>query len=62
MGASAGVVLLTTTIGKLSAVTDHGDGTYTAIFTSPNDAGTARIRGTLNGVAINSSATVQVRP
>ena len=61
VGASGGIVLLTTTYGTLTAVTDHGDGTYSAVLTSALDAGVAVITGTLNGMAITSSATVQFR-
>lgn len=61
VGHSAGVVTLTTTAGTLSVVTDHGDGTYTAILTSSLDAAVATITGTLNGVAITSTATVVFR-
>ena len=61
IGASAGMVLLTTTSGTLTSVVDHGDGTYSATLTSAIDAGIAVITGTLNGVAINDSATVQFR-
>ena len=55
------MVLLTTTSGTLTSVVDHGDGTYSATLTSAIDAGIAVITGTLNGVAINDSATVQFR-
>ncbi|HEX6066230.1 MAG TPA: Ig-like domain-containing protein, partial [Longimicrobiales bacterium] len=61
LGVSGGIVLLTTTYGTLTAVTDHGDGTYSAVLTSALDAGVAVITGTLNGVAITSTATVQFR-
>mgnify|MGYP001943721832 CR=1 FL=1 len=55
---SGGTVLLTTTLGTLSAVTDNGDGTYTATLTSATTAGTATISGTLAGTAITDTATV----
>src|SRR5690606_12299810 len=34
IGASAGDVELFTSLGTLSAITDHGDGTYTAVLVS----------------------------
>ena len=55
---SGGVVALTTTLGTLGAVTDNGDGTYTATLTSASTAGTATISGTLAGSAITDTATV----
>jgi hypothetical protein len=42
----------------LGAVTDNGDGTYTATLTSSSTAGTATISGTLAGGAITDTATV----
>ena len=56
--ASGGTVLLTTTLGTLSAVTDNGNGTYTATLTSATTAGTATISGTLAGTAITDTETV----
>lgn len=52
-------VLLSTTDGALSSVTDNGNGTYTAILTSSVVAGTATITGTLNAVAITDNAQVE---
>lgn len=51
-------VALQTTLGSLGAVTDHGNGTYTATLTAGNTAGTATITGTANGVAITDNAVV----
>ena len=51
-------MLLTTTLGTLSAVTDNGNGTYTATLTSATTAGTATISGTLAGTAITDTETV----
>ena len=51
-------VTLTTTLGTLSAVTDHQDGTYTATLTAPTTLGTAVITGTLDGVAITDTEEV----
>lgn len=58
LGSSEGIVQLSSTLGQLGAVTDHGDGTYTAELTAPMIAGNAVITGTLNGYPLTSSATV----
>jgi len=52
------VVVLATTAGTLSAVTDNGDGTYTATLTAPTASGQATITGTLNDVAMTSQELV----
>lgn len=54
------VVGLTTTAGTLSAVSDNGDGTYTAVLTAPTEVGTATIEGTLNGEDILDTAVVKI--
>jgi adhesin/invasin len=51
-------VLLSTTAGTLSAITDNANGTYTATLTAPALVGTATITGTLNGATIGDTATV----
>jgi hypothetical protein len=51
-------VALFTTAGTLSAVTDSGDGTYTAALTSSTAVETATITGTLNSVPMSDDATV----
>ena len=56
------IVGLSTTAGSLSAVTDNGNGTYTATLTSATTVGTATITGTLDAVAIVSTATVTFTP
>ncbi len=56
-GESGGVVLLVTSLGDLTAVTDNGDGTYTAYMSSA-EAGTATVTGTLEGEPIDDTATV----
>jgi adhesin/invasin len=55
-------VTLATTLGTLSAVTDNGNGTYTATLTAGLTAGTATITGTLNTVSMTNTATVTVTP
>lgn len=52
------VVTLATTLGSLGAVTDHGDGTYTARLGS-TAAGFARVTGTVNGNRITDDAAVR---
>src|SRR5688572_4844952 len=61
IGGSAGTVTLATTLGVLSAVTDHADGTYTATLTAGTHAGEAVVTGALNGVGLNDNAVVQFR-
>lgn len=51
-------VTLTTTAGNLSAVTDNGDGTYTAVLTSSVTEETAVVSGMLNGNSIVVTANV----
>lgn len=54
------IVTLQTTLGELSAVSDLGDGTYTATLTG-TAIGSAEISGTLNGEALTDTATVTFR-
>ncbi len=61
-GSGGNTVTLSTTSGSLSAVTDNGDGTYTATLTSATSVGTATITGNLDAVAIVSTATVDFTP
>src|SRR5690606_10152286 len=61
VGASAGTVILATSLGSLGDITDHGDGTYTATFTAGTIAGSVTITGTLNGEAIADTAVVELR-
>ena len=51
-------VALSTTAGSLGAVTDNGDGTYTATLTSASTPGSATVSGTVNGSSITDTATV----
>ncbi|HEX6307188.1 MAG TPA: Ig-like domain-containing protein [Longimicrobiales bacterium] len=62
VGASAGNVTLASTLGTMAIVTDHDDGTYTAMLTAGTVAGTALISGTLDGVDIADTASVDLRP
>ena len=52
------VTLARTGTGNLSAVTDNGDGSYTATLTAPTAVGSATITGTLNAAALAASAGV----
>lgn len=51
-------VQLSTTAGNLSAVTDNGDGSYTATLTSSTTPETADITGTINGEVIGHPVSV----
>ena len=51
-------VRLATTRGRLSAVTDNGNGTYTAALTSPRKGRKAIVSGTIDGQRIVSTVTV----
>ena len=58
LSSSGDSVLLSTNLGTLGAVTDNGNGVYSAILTSSVTAGAATITGILNGSAITDNATV----
>jgi hypothetical protein len=58
LAVSSGTVALATTAGSIGSVTDHGDGTYTAIVQSGTTGAVAVVSGTLNGTAITDTATV----
>ena len=53
------VVTLSTTLGTLSAVTDLGNGLYSATLRSSTTGGTATISGTVAGTTIVDTATVE---
>jgi len=53
-----GTVTLSTTHGTLTTPVNHNDGTWTASLTA-TQLGTATISGTIDGVAMTSTATVQ---
>jgi lysophospholipase L1-like esterase len=59
---SGGVVTLSASAGAVSAVTDNGNGTYTATLTSSTTAGTANITGTLGGATIGHPTSVAFTP
>jgi len=58
LAAGGDTVLLSTTGGTLSAVTDNHDGTYSATLTAPSSPGSGVVSGTVNGAPITSTATV----
>jgi Invasin, domain 3/Bacterial Ig-like domain (group 1) len=62
LSGSGGTVALSSTLGSLSAVADHADGTYTATLTSTTTVGTASITGTLNAAALAGSTAVAFTP
>ncbi len=51
-------VLLTPTMGKLSAIVDNGNGSYSAVLKSSKNTGLATVGGTLNGDLISDTAGV----
>ena len=57
LAAGGDAVVLATTVGALSVVTDVGDGTYTATLTSAA-TGTATVSGTVNAAGITDTAAV----
>jgi adhesin/invasin len=57
LGAGGDTVTLATTLGTLSAVTDNGDGTYSATLTS-STTGNATVSGTVNAADITDTAAV----
>ncbi|MCE3203337.1 invasin domain 3-containing protein [Paenibacillus sonchi] len=60
--AGGAVVLITSTLGTVSTVTDNHNGTYTATLTAPTTVGTAKISATADGSALASTVTVQLLP
>ena len=57
--AGGDTVVLTSTLGVLSAVTDNGNGTYSATLTASAEVGVATVTGTVNGIAIAAPTTVR---
>lgn len=53
-------VALTATRGSVGAVTDNGNGTYSATYTAPITPGAVTISGMMNGTAIGTTAAVTV--
>ncbi|MBF0722994.1 invasin domain 3-containing protein [Sanguibacter inulinus] len=57
---SGGTVVVTSDLGTVGAVTDLGDGSYTAVFTAATTVGTATLGFTLDGTAAEATATVDL--
>ena len=57
---SGGTVSITATAGTMGPVTDHGDGTYTAVFTAPSSRAAVLMAATLDGQPIGGTNTVYV--
>ena len=53
------VKLRITGTGRIGSVTDHGDGTYTAVVTPPRLPGLGTVRGDLNGRSMEATVTVR---
>lgn len=60
--AGGAVVLITSTLGTVSTVTDNHNGTYTATLTAPTTVGTTKISASVDGNALASTVTVQFVP
>ncbi|WP_024363372.1 InlB B-repeat-containing protein [Lysinibacillus sphaericus] len=52
-------VTIASSVGTVSAVTDHNNGTYTATLTAPTTIGTGSISASVGGSAIPTTASVQ---
>ncbi|MBI4543961.1 MAG: Ig-like domain-containing protein, partial [Gemmatimonadetes bacterium] len=59
---SGGTVTVASTLGTVSAVTDNGNGSYTATLTAGTTGGTARVTAGLDGANLASEATVTFTP
>ncbi|WP_286926286.1 InlB B-repeat-containing protein [Lysinibacillus sp. UBA6686] len=55
-------VAISSTLGTVGDVTDHNNGTYTAILTAPITVGTSTIRASVGGNTITATASVQFSP
>lgn len=62
LAAGGETVVMSSTLGALSAVTDNNDGTYTAVLTSTTSVGAADITFTVGGVSATDFATVLFLP
>jgi adhesin/invasin len=61
-GAGEVTPVLSASSGSLGALTDNGNGTFTATLTSSTTAGGATVTGTIGGTAIGTSAAVAFTP
>ena len=55
---SGGIVVVNTTAGTISSITDNGDGTYSAILTSAVASGSATLSFSINGVLATATTSV----
>ena len=62
LAVSAGTVTVSTDNGTLGTVTNNADGTYSVTLTSGNDAATATLSFSINGVAATNTTTVNFTP
>ena len=62
LSGSGGAVTLHPTVGTIGTITDNGNGTYTATFTSATATGDSFITGTIGGNTITGSASVSLTP
>ncbi len=62
LSAGGDEVVLTTSAGSLSAVTDNGDGSYTSTLTSSTSVATASITGSVNSASITDTESVSFTP
>lgn len=60
LGNSVAAVALSASAGSVGAVTNNGDGTYTAIYTAPGFPASVTISGTLDGAPIVDTETLTV--
>lgn len=56
------LVVLETTLGSISTITDNGNGSYSATLRSSKTSGTAIVGGTLNGILFADTAKVIFTP
>lgn len=54
--------VISVTSGTLSSVSDLGNGSYQALFTAPEEAGSATVTATLNGEALPTSLEITLVP
>ena len=58
-GGDAVVIAISSGAGSLSATSDNGDGSYSAVFTAASLPGEATFSATVNGASLISSASVE---
>jgi hypothetical protein len=59
LGGSTVVIRLKSGVGQIGSVTDHGNGTYTALLTSPASVGAGIVVATLGGAEVKNGGTSQ---